>query len=104
MPRFLTKSERDLVSFILGRNAPENLLAEEMSDGGMGGLRFVSQKLDRKFGGCLGKAQFKDVDGTPVLVALNSDQDGDLFELDLWRVDFLPVNKIAAFEDLRPSD
>ena len=104
MPRSLTERERDLVRFILGRNAPEDLRAEEMNDGGMGSLRFVSGKLDRKFGGCLGKAQFKDIDGTTVLVAVNSDQDGDLFELDLWRADFLPVRKIATFENIRPSD
>jgi hypothetical protein len=34
---------------------------------------------------------FKDIDGTPVSAALNVDQQGNLYELDIWKVDFSPT-------------
>jgi hypothetical protein len=37
-----------------------------------------------------------------VSVALNVDQRGELFELDLWKVDFSPLKRIAALAELRP--
>jgi hypothetical protein len=37
----------------------------------------------------------------PVSVALNVDQHGELFELDLWKVDFSPLQRIATLGELR---
>jgi hypothetical protein len=48
-------------------------LVEEMNDGGMGSLRFVGS-ADRRFGKCVGEAEFDDEDGMLVSVALNVDQ------------------------------
>jgi hypothetical protein len=39
-----------------------------------------------------------------VSVALNVDQRGELFELDLWKVDFSPLQRIAAIGKLRFPD
>jgi hypothetical protein len=103
MPRPLTPKERDLIAFILGQHSPLQGhfgLVEEMNDGGMGSLRFVG-RADRRFGRCIGEAKFDDADGVPVSVALNADQRGELFELDLWKVDFSPLQRIAALGELR---
>ncbi|WP_441234602.1 DUF6984 family protein [Bradyrhizobium sp. 930_D9_N1_4] len=103
MPRPLTSKERDLVAFILGQHSPLQGhfdLVEEMNDGEMGSLRFVGT-ADRRFGRCIGEAEFDDADGVLVSVALNADQHGELFELDLWKVDFSPLQKIAALTELR---
>ena len=103
MPRPLTTKERDLVIYMLGQTSSVHGhfdLVEEMNDGGMGSLRFVG-RADRRFGRCIGEAEFDDADGVPVSVALNVDQYGELFELDLWKVDFSPLNRIAALDELR---
>ncbi|MCW2411880.1 hypothetical protein M2345_001639 [Sphingobium sp. B8D3D] len=83
---------------------PPELLVEEMDDGGMGSLSFVSQKLERTYGGEAGSCGFYDEDGMQVRVGLILDQDGDLYELDLWKVDFSPLIKIpepCSFFDKR---
>lgn len=68
-----------------------------MDDGGMGSLLllphgFVDKK--RLFGGAISKYEFIDADGVEVLVALNLDQDGELFEIDSWKVDFSPLIRL----------
>ncbi|MCK1287702.1 hypothetical protein IVB41_27745 [Bradyrhizobium sp. 44] len=105
MPRPLPSKERDLVLFILGQTSSSYGhfdLVEEMNDGGMGSLCFVGS-ADRRFGKCIGEAEFDDADGVLVSVALNIDQRGELFELDLWKVDFTPLQQMAASDELRPS-
>ncbi|WP_244817687.1 hypothetical protein [Caballeronia sp. Lep1P3] len=64
---------------------------EEMDDGGMGGLRFTSSKDDRSLGTALAEKKFADQDGVTVVATLNLDGDGDLYELDVWKVDFSPL-------------
>ncbi|MFK4505936.1 hypothetical protein LPJ38_32325 [Bradyrhizobium daqingense] len=106
MPRPLTPKERDLVAFILGQHSPSQChlgLVEQMNDGGMGSLRFVGGE-DRRFGRCVGEAEFDDADGVLVSVALNVDQRGELFELDFWKADFSPLQRIAAVGQLRFPD
>lgn len=41
------------------------------------------------------ECQFLDLDGVPVIAALNLDAHGNLFELDLWKTDFSKVKEIA---------
>jgi hypothetical protein len=104
MPRPLTSNERDLVAFILGHSSPLDGhfgLVEEMNDGGMGSLRFVGS-ADRRLGKCIGEAEFDDADGVTVSVALNVDQRGELFELDIWKVNFSPLQRIASQAEFRP--
>jgi hypothetical protein len=69
------------------------LNVQEMSDGGMGSLYFASATEnpdERRFGRRIAEIQFNDVDGVPVLVSLNVDKEGDLFELDVWKTNFKP--------------
>src|SRR5690349_18358954 len=59
----------------------------DMKDGGMGSIRLVRAE-PRIFGRVLREAQYTDEDGICVSIALNTDNMGDLFELDFWKVDF----------------
>jgi hypothetical protein len=70
---------------------------EEMDDGGMGSLRFVSPRQNRRLGEVIAELQYRDEDGVPVLASLNLDEDGELYELDSWKVDFSPLKRIPNF-------
>ncbi|MFT3743141.1 MAG: hypothetical protein QM785_02500 [Pyrinomonadaceae bacterium] len=73
-----------------------DFLVESLPDGGMGSLRFVPPSVspNRKFGTTVSDLEFDDTDGTKVYVALNVDQNGSLFEIDIWRTDFVEVHHI----------
>ena len=100
-----TLLERGLMAFMLKRLPnTEQMLAqlptaevEEMNDGGMVSLLFVSNKKLRKFGSSIAEIQFDDVDKTPVLASIYLDEEGELFELDIWKVDFTPLKRIPVF-------
>lgn len=60
-----------------------------MPDGGMGGIRFLSRSsAPRLFGRRAAEAEYADTDGVTVVISLNVDGQGDLYELDFWKVDF----------------
>ena len=42
---------------------------------------------------CIAEKEFLDSDGVPISVTLNIDDDGLLYELDIWKVDFSPIIK-----------
>ncbi len=71
-----------------------------MNDGGMGSVRFVGG-ADRQFGGVIAEGNFRDEDGTQVTVAINVDQHGELYEIDIWKVDFSPVKRIPPVEQIQ---
>ena len=62
----------------------------DMKDGGMGSIRFVNTE-PRIMGDVLQEAQYTDEDGITVSIAINADNQGDLFEVDFWKVDFSPL-------------
>ena len=80
----------------------EAVRAEEMSDGGMGSLRLHPDADPgdgrRKLGRKLAEGEFADSDGVPVSFVVNAAEDGKLFELDLWKVDFSPLKSFPATE------
>jgi hypothetical protein len=65
----------------------------------MGSLRFSGPE-QRRYGSTLAEAEFKDADGTLVSVALMLDKAGDLFELDIWKVDCSPLVRIPPVEQI----
>ena len=103
--RLLTLPELGLLIYMLrGKPNVEQILAllptaevEEMDDGGMGSLRFVSSKPERRLGEIAAELLYHDVDGVPVLATLYLDTEGDLYELDSWKVDFSPLKRIPNF-------
>lgn len=76
----------------------ENAVVEEMNDGGMGSLRFcqLGTVAPRRLGALLAEREFVDSDGIPVMVAINLDDRGELFELDIWKVDFSPLRRFPV--------
>lgn len=61
-------------------------------------------KEGRKFGKEVVEHQFKDSDGVVVSASLNIDQNGELFELDIWKTDHSPLlGNFNDLENLKPS-
>ena len=74
---------------------------EDMADGGMGGIRFVVETgKSRKMGRELVTAEYIDEDQVPVLISINLDEDGRLFEIDFWKVDYKPLKRYPRQEEL----
>ena len=96
--RKLTPSEGNLIAILVknsknnfSENWMEGLLVRSMKDGGMGSiLLFPGGKITegRRFGSIVSEYHFKDVDGIDVIASLIVDEDGNLFELDIWKTDF----------------
>lgn len=78
----------------------DTILVEDMDDGGMGSLLFISCTNDsnRKLGKTLAEAEFLDEDQVLVCVQLNLDNHNQLFELDIWKVDYSPVSRCSNLE------
>lgn len=75
----------------------EAVLVAAMPDGGMGSLRLRlpnSTDAHQRFGGQVAEFSFADADGVPVLVSLNIDERGAPFELDVWKADFSPLQRV----------
>jgi hypothetical protein len=87
---------RSLLSGVLTEETLENTLSAsrvvDMQDGGMGSIRFV-QPEPRRFGKAIVEAQYVDSDEILVSIAVNVDQNGELFEMDFWKVDFSPLKR-----------
>ena len=101
--RHLSPEERTLVTFLLASKAdvrPVNDLVQDMRDGGMGSLRFAGPD-NRAYGRTLAQAEFRDADGVAVSPALHLDTDGELFELDIWKVDFSPLVRIPPLDQAK---
>jgi hypothetical protein len=104
-PRKLTPEEEKLLREMLkygdgsdgfiGRL--DNVIVQPMDDGGMGSLYFQSErKSERKLGRSIVEVEFIDRDGVLVSAVVNVDDLNELFELDIWKVDF---SRLIAFPD-----
>ena len=102
--RLLKAYEIELIKALLITNsksteiiipALDTVLVQELDDGGMGGLRFMSPiaDSDRSLGKTVAEAEFLDEDGVPVSIQLNLDKNNQIFELDVWKVDYSPVSR-----------
>jgi len=108
--RKLRKEELDLITAMARHSRKSNevlrslseRLVEDMKDGGMGSERFkVSDNRERRLGKKIAEAEFRDQDGIPVSAVLNVDDKGQLFELDMWKVDFSALKRYPRPEELR---
>lgn len=94
--RRMRQEEIFLVQRIIGKDKSlrmnlellSNLWVEDLDDGGMGGLFFVSENKDRSLGRDVGAEEFADKDGVKVIATLSLDNFGELYELDIWKTDF----------------
>lgn len=84
----LIQNTKEEFKFII----PENLLVKDLQDGQMGSIKFFnSDNFDRVFGSQVSEVFFKDDDDVLVIATLYIDNYGDLFEIDVWKVDFSPT-------------
>jgi hypothetical protein len=71
-----------------------NLSVLDMRDGGMGSIRFLSVREGKhRFAAEIAKANYIDGDSVFINIVLNTDENGDLFEIDFWKVDFSPPRR-----------
>lgn len=107
--RQLRPEERALIAAMVRGQAAEDVVlqciedavVQEMDDGGMGSIRFVRQPLDKpRFATQIREATFADMDGVPVSITINVDQDGYPFELDVWKADYSPLKRFPTPRDV----
>ncbi len=73
-------------------------MVESMNDGGMGSLRLLPSnvnKENRLFGKQISEYKFLDSDDIEVIASLYLDQNNELFEIDVWKVDFSSVKQFG---------
>lgn len=105
--RNLRKEEYQLLDKMLKESKDyhfnlEHLKVVDMLDGGMGSLYIVNPlktREERKMDKSIIEKQFYDVDDVPISVCINIDTDGNLFELDIWRVDFNPLINFPKYSN-----
>ena len=102
--RPLSSAERALLEHLLPEPHRSSILPRlseyhvtPMDDGGMGSVRVVGA-TDRVLGTCVAECDAPDRDGTHLWIAINLDQHDELFEIDIWRVDFKPLQRFPPPE------
>jgi hypothetical protein len=106
--RKITEKERVLLSYLINKASlslpcdwDKTLRVLPLDDGGMRSLYLIpnfhtKNKEERLFGQQISECHFKDIDGIDVIASLNLDDIGELFELDIWKVNFQPLIEIAS--------
>ncbi|WP_036059263.1 hypothetical protein [Leptospira sp. P2653] len=77
---------------------------QELSDGHMGSIRFIhdpNEKTDRQFGRIWKEVWFYDEDGVIVFAAIILDKTGLVFELEIWKTNFEPLQRYPKREEIR---
>ena len=97
--------ERMLVGQDVGPGTEARLssvLVEDMQDGGMGSVRFLtSDHAARHLGRAITQAEYIDEDGVLVSIVVNVDQENELYEVDFWKVDFSPLKRYPRASDIK---
>lgn len=96
--RKLTSQEKNLINLLITKSKisfpddwDKNLSVIPMQDGKMGSLYLIPNNIinrERKFGKQISDIQFNDLDGIEVIASLNLDEEGELFELDMWKTNY----------------
>jgi hypothetical protein len=80
----------------------QSALVEDMDDGGMGSIRFLpSADQVSRTAHAIAQGEYIDEDGVLVSIAINADQNGRLFEVDFWKVDFSPLKRYPSASDIK---
>jgi hypothetical protein len=105
MQREIRQEEKDLITHLI-KQLPANssqyhipLIVIELQDGGMGSIQLTDKGRHQKD---LIQMQYVDTDGQKVIITLTENQAGELFDLDLWKVDFTPLKQFPTVEKLHP--
>ena len=107
MSRNLRREEISLLRTLLkdhelGKALSTDVPVRDLSDGGMGSIEFLPETdFERRKARCIAEADYMDSDGTRASFALNVDQHGRLFELDIWKMDFSPLQTYPSGRTIR---
>jgi hypothetical protein len=105
--RLLRAEEKAILAVLLGTSIEiinerlKDSVVEDMTNGGMGSIRFKQQLGEsRSFGKAVAEAEYVDVDGVTVSITVNVDDRGNLYEVDFWKVDFSLLLEYPKTEQL----
>ena len=70
-----------------------------MNDGGMGSLKFLYD-CEQSYGGVIVEAEYIDLDGLLVLISLIMTKENQLYELNVFKGDFLSLKKIPKVSQI----
>lgn len=103
--RNITQQEETLIKQLLTllnddrAASPGVNVVVDLNDGNMGSIRFKRTE-NRKYGRDLIQVQYTDSDSQFVYITLTEDDQGDLYELEFWKVDFKPLIKYPKLAEL----
>ena len=100
--REISKSELKLVNYLLekaGKPTQIPKMVRPLKDGGMGSISFDLKESRKRDSQIIG-GSFKDSDGVLVDFELTADENNELFELDLWKVDFSRLLKYPQLNEI----
>ncbi|HVW11082.1 MAG TPA: hypothetical protein VHC90_21000 [Bryobacteraceae bacterium] len=109
MQRRLRQDERDLIEAMIGgkpsgAGVTSSLNADtvvDMQDGGMGSIRFCDDARGQRPLVGIAEAEYIDDDGVLVIIVVNADAKGAIYEVDFWKTDFSPLRRYPSPADLR---
>lgn len=96
--------ELDIIHFLLEKlgldpiNFPVSEMVDEYEGGKMGSISLGGNV--NGYAGDLIQAEYVDIDDTPVVITLTQDTDGQLLDLDFWKVDFTKLLEYPTPEKL----
>jgi hypothetical protein len=73
---------------------------ENLTEAGMGGIQ-LSQRGEHTAD--IVEADYKDTDGREVLITLTTNQYDELYDLDLWKTDFNPLQRYPEPDKVKVS-
>jgi hypothetical protein len=104
--RPIKPEERTLIRHMLGMipggdkySIPEEV--ENLGEGGMGGIQLSA---NGEHSSDLVEAAYTDEDGRKVLLTLTANERGELFDLDIWKMDFSSLRRYPTSDKVTPSD
>ena len=114
MRRKLNENEKLLLKGLIERseksnhhllNKLETIEVENFFDNDTRGfVIFDHDEEDRQTGKCIANVEYKDEDGVIVSIELNLDKSGNLYELDIWKVDDTLLIKWPKIDELEFKD
>jgi hypothetical protein len=106
--RKIRENEKELIVFLLEKlnlNVADYPINEEVFeyDGGKMGSISLNNNPDA-YAGDLIQVEYTDTDGTPVMITLTHDTEGQLLDLDFWKTDFSKLLKYPTLSEIKLQD
>src|SRR5436305_1912821 len=101
-PRPIRPEERALIEHLLGliKGGNRYRIPQEVDNLGDTGIQLSSRG---EHADDLVEADYKDTDGRDVLITLTTNQYDELYELDIWKTDFSPLQRYPEPDKVKPS-